>query len=199
MRKILISLVILVVLAGAWFFVGQQIAPLVDRVWTIQSTSVPIHSIAYEGTGNGGLLHVGEHELGLTPANPQTELPHLGSTKDDQFALAMSGKVFTFGPLNHTEDDRELTCDVESGDTAFLITRHSVIVRVNRTWFTNHNLPMWRRGLYYALVWKKPTGASLELVWKFEQFFFPGNGWGETVMTRDQATGLTDIEISEPH
>jgi hypothetical protein len=35
----------------------------------------------------------------------------------------------------------------------------------------------WRRHSYYRLVWKKSSGAMLELVWRDEQGFYSGQGW----------------------
>ena len=66
-RKVLITLGIavltVVVLLTVWVFFGRQISVLVDRLGTIEIASVPIHSVAYEGSGTGGWLTVNDVHL----------------------------------------------------------------------------------------------------------------------------------------
>jgi hypothetical protein len=33
-------------------------------------------------------------------------------------------------------------------------------------------------------------------LWRYEQYFYPGSGWTEALMTRQGATGLIRVEIS---
>ena len=67
---------------------------------------------------------------------------------------------------------------------------------------TGHS-PSWKRHLYYKLRWKKTTGATLDMIWRYEQFFYgqqliPGNGgWGSGFMTREGSTGLIQVTIKE--
>ena len=60
MRRILVVLVILAVgiggLAALWIFLGRDISSLIDRYWTVETQSKQIQSIAYEGSGTGGML-----------------------------------------------------------------------------------------------------------------------------------------------
>jgi hypothetical protein len=66
---------------------------------------------------------------------------------------------------------------------------------------TGHS-PSWKRHLYYKLRWKKTTGSTLDMIWRYEQFFYgqqliPGNGWGNGFMTREGSTGLIQVAIKE--
>src|SRR5207253_8841770 len=94
-RKVLITLGIvaltLVVLLTVWVFFGRQISVLVDRVGKIEIASVPIHSVAYEGSGTGGWLTVNDVHLSLDDANPKFVLS-IGSTRDNQCAVASGGQ-----------------------------------------------------------------------------------------------------------
>ena len=103
MRRILVLLVIIAVaaavLAALWIFRGRQISSFIDRYWTVEIQSAPIQSIAYEGSGTGGILICDSASFSLADVTPGLSLS-LGSTKDNQLALASSGKVFPFGPLN---------------------------------------------------------------------------------------------------
>src|SRR5436190_4468452 len=103
MRRILVLLVIVAVgaaaLAALWIFRGRQISSFIDRYWTVKIRSAPIQSIAYEGSGTGGILICDSASFSLNDVTPGLSLS-LGSTKDNQLALASSGKVFPSGRLN---------------------------------------------------------------------------------------------------
>jgi hypothetical protein len=204
MRRVLVLFVILAVLAASsaalWIFCGRQISSFLDRYWTVETDWTPIHSIAYEGSGTGGILFVNDLSLSLNELSSSESLS-VGSTKDNQLAVAGGGKVFGFGPLKSTAQDtgERLTTVPLAGDQAFLVTRHSAI-----SWPTPFDLnfmtgqsPSWKRHVYYQVRWKKSSGAHMELLWRYEQFFYPRNGWGNGFMTRQGSTGLMRVEIKE--
>lgn len=197
MRKILITLAVLIAAVIAfmatWIFYGRQISLFLDRFGTIEMSSARINSIAYQGNGTGGSLHVNDLELSLNDRNGPA--PSIGTTKDDQLALADRGKVFAFGPAR-TEAENLATVPL-AGDDASLEIRRSILnwptpFEVN---FMTGNSPSWKRHLYYRVRWKKSSGANLEMLWRYEQFFYPGNGWASGFMTRQGSTGLIQVEI----
>src|SRR6476646_5938280 len=195
MLKILITLAVLIMVAflATWIFYGRQISLFLDRFGTIEMTSSRINSIAYQGNGTGGSLHVNDLELSLNDRNGPA--PSIGTTKSDQLALADRGKVFAFGPVRTEEENLATVPPAE--DDASIEIRRSVLnwptpFEVN--FMTGHS-PSWKRYLYYRVRWKKPSGANLEMLWRYEQFFYPGNGWGNGFMTREGFTGLLRIEI----
>lgn len=199
MRKILITLAVLVavviVFLATWIFYGHQIALLLDRFGTIEMTSGRINSIAYQGDGTGGIFHVNDLELSLNDRNGPA--PSIGTTKNDQLALADRGKVFAFGPVR-TEAENLATVP-PAGDDASIEIRRSILnwptpFEVN--FMTGHS-PSWKRHLYYRVRWKKSSGANLEMLWRYEQFFYPGNGWTSGFMTREGSTGLLRVDIKE--
>lgn len=169
-----------------------------DRFATIETTSARINSIAYEGSGTDGVLRVNGLALSLDPANGLT--PNFGTTKDDQLALAAGGKVFAFGPLGSTTDnaDDHLTATVQADDDASLTIRRSALnwpTPFGFNFMTGHS-PSWNRHIYYRLLWSKPSGAKLEMLWRYEQYFYPGLGWGSGFMTREGSTGLIGVDIT---
>ena len=208
-RKVLLTLGILLIcgvaiLAG-WIFGGRQISMFIDRFGTIEIASVPIHSVAYEGSGTGGWLTVNDVHLGLDDKNPNIALS-IGSTKDNQFALAGGGKVFALGPLKSTTENGGdyLAVVPQAADEAFLVTRRSAL-----SWptpfdfnFMSGHSPSWKRHMYYELRWKKPSGATLDVIWRYEQPFYgqqlvPGDGWGSGFSVHEGSTGLIRIDIKE--
>ena len=199
MRKILITLAVLIavviVFLATWIFYGHQISLFLDRFGTIEMTSARINSIAYQGNGTGGIFHVNDLELSLNDRNGPA--PSIGTTKNDQLALADRGKVFAFGPVR-TEAENLATVP-PAGDDASIEIRRSILnwptpFEVN--FMTGHS-PSWKRHLYYRVRWKKSSGASLEMLWRYEQFFYPGNGWTSGFMTRKGSTGLIRVDIKE--
>ncbi len=204
MRRMLLLLAPLAVgaaaLAALWILKGREISSFVDRYWTVETRSGSIQSIAYEGSGTGGILIANDLSLSLNEVGPGLALS-VGSTKDNQLALATSGRVFPFGPLTSTSEntDERLATVPPPGDQAFLAIRHSVL-----SWPTPFDLnfmtgqsPSWKRHIYYEIRWKKSSGANLEMLWRYEQFFYPGNGWASGFMTRHGSTGLIRIEMKE--
>jgi len=209
MRKLLIIVGILVfigALFAAWIFGGRQLSMFIDRFETIEMASVPIHSVSYEGSGTGGWLTVNDVHLGLNNIiNPKIALS-IGSTKDNQFGLASGGKVFALGPLTHTGENGGdyLAVVPQPGDEAFLVTRHSALswpTPFDFNFMTEHS-PSWKRHMYYELRWKKPSGATLDVIWRYEQPFYgqqvvPGDGWGSGFSVHEGSTGLIRVEIKE--
>ncbi len=203
MRKILITLGILiafvVAILATWIFSGRQISLFLDRFGTIEITSVRINSLAYEGSGTGGILRVNDLGLSLNDTNGPT--PSIGTTKNDQLGLANGGKVFAFGPARSEAEN--LVVVPPAGDDAFIAIRRSILswptpFEVN--FMTGHS-PSWKRHLYYELRWTKTTGAALDMIWRYEQFFYgqqliPGNGWASGFMTHEGSTGLIQLDIS---
>jgi hypothetical protein len=197
MRKIVITLAVLIAVVIAflatWIFYGHQISLLLDRFGTIEMTSARINSIAYQGNGTGGILHVNDLELSLNDRNGPA--PSIGTTKNDQLAVADRGKVFAFGPVR-TEAEN-LASVPPAGDDASIEIRRSILnwptpFEVN--FMTGHS-PSWKRHLYDRVRWKKPSGATLEMLWRYEQYFYPGNGWASGFMTRQGSTGLIQLDI----
>ena len=204
MRRIFVLLVLVALAAAAlgalWIFRGREISSFIDHYWTIETQSAPIQSIAYEGSGTGGVLICDGVSFSLNDARPGLSLS-FGSTKDNQLALASSGKVFPFGPLKSASEDtaERLTTAPPAGDQALIVTRHSVL-----SWPTPFEInlmtgqsPAWKRHIYQQIRWKKSSGANLEMLWRYEQFFYPGNGWTSGLMTREGSTGVIRVEIKE--
>jgi hypothetical protein len=207
MRKLFLTLGILVIcgvaILAAWTFGGRQVSLFIDRFGTIGIASVPIHSVAYEGSGTGGWLTVNDVHLSLDDINPKIALS-IGSTKDNQFAVASGGKVFALGPLTSTgkNGDDHLAVRSQTGDEAFLMTRRSALSWPTPFVFnfmTGHS-PSWKRHKYYELVWKKQSGATLDMLWRYEQPFYgqqlvQGDGWGSGFDVHEGPTGLIRVEI----
>lgn len=196
MRKVLLLVLIVIALAGVWLWRGRELSMLIDRFKTIETSTQPIKSISYEGTGTGGVLRAGDVALSLNETQLGSSLPNVGTTKDGQLALSFGGKVFSFGPASSDPD--HLVANAPSDDIATLSIQQSAVSWPN---FFDFNFmtgksPTWKRHLYQKLTWTKPSGAKLEMLWRYEQYFYGDQGWLGGAMTREGTTGLIRIEIS---
>jgi hypothetical protein len=202
MRKILITLAILIAfiiaILATWMFGGRQISLFLDRFGTIETVSNRVRSLVYEGNGTGGILHINDLELSLNDRNGPA--PSIGTTKDDQLGLANGGKVFAFGPGR--SEAEKLAVVPSADDDAFIEIRRSVLswpTPFEFNFMTGHS-PSWKRHMYYELRWKKPSGAILDMLWRYEQPFYgqqlvPGDGWGSGFGVHEGSTGLVRVEI----
>ena len=197
MRKVLVGLLIVAVLATIWLWRGRDLVTFADEFKTIQTSSRPIEVISYEGNGTGGTLHVADIDLTLDESPLSGPKPNVGTTKDGQLALSFHEKVFPFGAALSQTD--KLAANVPSGDTARISIKHSALAWPNffEVNFMTGNSPKWKRYTYRKLTWDKPTGAKLEMLWRYEQYFYRNDGWVEALMTRPGATGLIRVEISD--
>jgi hypothetical protein len=198
MRKILITLGIVIAFVVAvlatWIFQGRQVSLFLDRFGTIETASKRVNSLVYNGRGTGGTLRVNDLDLSLNDRNDPA--PSIGTTKNDQLGLAERGKVFAFGPARSEAEN--LVTAPPAGDDAFIEIRRSILswptpFEVN---FMTGQSPSWKRHLYYRLLWKKPSGAKLEMLWRYEQYFYPLDGWASGFMTHEGSTGLIQLDIS---
>ncbi len=197
MRKVLTILLIVILLAALWLWRGRDLTLLVDRSHWIETSSRPVQTIAYEGSGTGGLLHANGLALSLNEVKLGGAQPNVGTTKDGQLALSFRGKVFPFGPALSADD--QLSANVDSGDTATISIKHSALAWPN---FFDFNFmtgksPTWKRHTYQRINWQKANGAKLEMLWRYEQYFYSDDGWTDALMTRPGATGLIRVEISD--
>lgn len=195
MRKLLIALFIVLILAALWLWRGRDLSTLADRFRRIETSSRPISAIIYDGSGTGGILHVDDVDLSLNEVGLGGATPSMGTTKDGQLALSFAGKVFPFGPV---QGDK-LAAKLSDGDAAKISIEHSVVAWPNffEINFMSGNSPKWKRHIYQRLIWKKANGARLEMLWRYEQFYYAGNGWTDALMTRPGSTGLIRIETRD--
>src|SRR5262245_56814326 len=198
MRKILITAAILIAfiiaILASYIFEGRQISLLLDRFGTIEMTSARINSISYNGTGTGGTLRVNDLELSLNDRNDPA--PSIGTTKNDQLGLANAGKVFAFSPVR--SEAEPLAVATPASDEAFVEIRRSILswpTPFDFNFMTGHS-PSWKRHVYYPFLWKKSSDAKLEMVWLYQQYFYPDNGWASGFMTDKGSTGLIKLDIS---
>jgi hypothetical protein len=161
MRRILIVLLLIIVtMSILWIVAGRQISMFVDRFASEVTILEPTSYVAYQGTGDGGTLIIGEHHrLSLAPLNP-----HVGLTKDNQLAIAANGKVFALGPLQSSEND---TLEADALDNApsfrqkqsyLVFPTFGPVLHLNRPEYCEYVLTS-RSGQRLSMLWSVDPAA----------------------------------------
>ena len=195
MRAIIIkSLIVLVAVAIAWLFAARPFSLIVDRFYTAPLSSLPVSPLAYSLDN----LWIGDLSLSLSPDARPIEV-HVDCDSANRVFLSSGGRRFTLGSCTRRMPVRtgEFQFVPDPGDDVSLVVSRSVI-----SWPTPFELNFmtgaaasWKRNLYYRLRWKKPSGAELTMLWRFEQGFYHNDGWAAGTMTRAGSTGLLSLEI----
>jgi hypothetical protein len=119
---------------------------------------------------------------------------------NNKLILTTSGKSFNLGeivPPAAEQTGATFTVHPEPGDEASLTVRRSFLswpTPFDFNFMTGHS-PSWKRYRYHELIWKKQSSAQLKLLWRYEQYFYPSDGWTDSNMTREGNTGLIKAEI----
>jgi hypothetical protein len=188
MRRILIRSAILIVAFAAllllWIFAGRSFSLLLDRFGTAKMESRSVDHVVYDGNESGGVLEIAGFPLSTQGPDGRPFPLSLRTNTQQQLVLSLGGKFFELDP--------------KSGETVSLSIRRSLLswpTPFDFNFMTGHS-PSWKRNLYYVLDWRKASGHRLEMVWRYEQYFYPGDAWASGFMTREGATGLIRVKIS---
>jgi hypothetical protein len=196
-RSLIRSLVIALALGLAWVIAGRQLTLLLDRFITIGTASLPVSPLEYDG---GGFL-IGQ--LSMTFGSIENLRWDLGLHSDalNRVVLSSGGRSFTLGPRTNPVDPSgrpEIDFVPEPGDELTFTTARSALAWPTPFEFNimiPHS-PWWKRYVYYRLLWKKRSGARLEMLWRYEQRYYAANGWSEPEMMWNSQTGLLRVDIS---
>ena len=175
---------------------GRYVTLLVDQFRTAEMESHPIDSIGYDGNEVGGTFEIGGSFFNTIGVNGSAFPLTLRQNSLNQFVVTRGGKSCVLGPVsNRTGRLRILPA---AGDQISFVIERSVLnwptpFEVN--FMTGHS-SSWRRNLYYELRWQKASGEKLEMVWRYEQYFYPHDGWASGFMTHAGTTGLVRVKIS---
>ncbi len=196
MTRLLIVLALTLVIAVAWYVGARSLA-----LWTeaFDTQDVGAKDIAQIGW-NGTYLVVDSQILDTnTPDNSQ----RLQLSVDAQHRLVATagGKSIVLGAAQGTMPDAQETISafaVQPGDRLTLTRAHSRLIWPN--WFeTNYmtgNSPSWKRFFYFHLVLRKASGATLDLFWRFEQWYYRSDQrWLAPDMVGEDSCGLVRAAI----
>ncbi len=194
--KIAILIVTLAVLSLLWIFLARHVSLLIDRIATVKINSRSIDRLSYEGTESGGTLKIDGLPLS-TQGNHFKPFPlTFRADSQQRFVVVSDGKTFLLGPFSGDEGNFQIV--PQARDQVSLTVRRSVLswpTPFDMNFMTGHS-PSWKRHTYYQFLWQKPSRQQLKMIWRYEQYFYPGDGWTSAMMTREGSTGLIRAEIS---
>jgi hypothetical protein len=188
----LISVVALVVV---WLAAGRHVALLLDGLVTGPAESLPVEPLAYDG---GGFVIGGKSMIFAETNNLRGDLT-LSIDPSGRVVLSAAHKAFVMGPQTEasTSGRPDFKFTPEPGDVVSFTVKKSLL-----GWPTPFELkilggssPWWRQYIYYRLAWKKPSGAQLEMLWRYERQYYSATGWTEPLMMWNSQTGLLRVNI----
>jgi hypothetical protein len=205
MRRIIFRTLLIVAalaLVGlGWILGGRHLALFIDRFGTVKVQRTPVTQLGYDGNERGGLLRLGSGFLGTTGLDHQPFPLRIAPNENNKVALTTSGRSFVLGELSSSppqDSGPAFTIQPDKEDEVSLTVQRSFLswpTPFDFNFMTGH-APSWKRHCYYQLIWKKRSGAKLEMLWRYEQYFYAADGWTEGNMTHDGTTGLIKVEIT---
>ncbi len=199
MRPLLLRMVIGIACLGAllvaWVAGARSLSMWLDRLHTVEIAAQPIMRLGVEDA-NRGMLQV--NDLPMSAAKPDYS-PYPMEMKvnlERQFVVETANQAIALGRVDASlGGSRGLAIKPAPGDKARLQIDRSMLswptpLAIN--FMTGHS-PSWKRHLYYRLVWEKPDGGRLEMVWRYEQYYY--GDWASGFMTRAGTTGLIRVDI----
>src|SRR5450432_2571480 len=127
------------------------------------------------------------NELPMNTAMPNYS-PYPMTMKVDparEFVVQSGGDAIVLGRVEDSPGEgRGTAVKPEPGDQARFRIERSMLswptpLEIN---FMSGHSPSWKRHLYYRLIWEKPAGGRLEMVWRYEQYYY--DHWASGSMTR---------------
>ncbi|HXU99787.1 MAG TPA: hypothetical protein VG166_04755 [Caulobacteraceae bacterium] len=216
-RRLLWTLAAIGALLVIWRATARDLSMAIDPLWRVPIVTLKASPIGWDGrhlqvgaeransagvwaNWRGPRAGIGAYPLWLEDSGPQYA-PVVSATGGDRLVLTYHGRSFVLGRRAGTMEGGDGPIPAyaaEPGDHATLAIQSSLIDwPVTELNFMTGASPTWRRHLYYHLVWTKSSGARLDLLWRFEQGYYPQDGW-TAPGDRDHVTGLIQVEIRPP-
>ena len=201
MRLILIrSVIIALSLTIIWLLAGRQLSLLLDRIVSVRIASLTVAPLKYDG---GGFL-IGELLMTFGSIDNRRFDLQLHSDSSNRVILSTGGLSFTLGPRTNPIDSSgrpEIEFVPDQGDELSFTARRSFLgwptpFEFN---FMRPHSPWWKRYVYYRFIWKKRSGAKLEMLWRCEQQYYANSGWTKPNMMWNSQTGLLRVDIGRKH
>jgi hypothetical protein len=190
-------LVAIVVLMVAWLWAGRPLSLFVDRLMPFPVRSLPVSPLSYHGSG----WLVGEQDLTFALLNNLMSNLELTTDSANQVILSCGRDAFVLGPRTtpvNLNGPVRIDFVPGSGDQLRLAAHESLLGWPNPfeiSWLGG-SVARWKKYVYYQLVWNKPSGARLEMRWRYERNYYQRTGWTEPLMMWNSQTGLVSVDIA---
>ena len=180
----------------AWLYAGRVLTLAVDRVIPFPVRSLAVSPLSYHGSE----FVVGGKGLTITMLNHENADLKVATDMQNHAVLSMGRNAFVLGPLTNPVNPKgPLIVDfvADAGDQVRLTAHESLLAWPNPfeiNWLGG-SVARWKKYVYYRLVWTKPSGARLEMRWRYERDYYKRTGWTAPLMMYNWRTGLIAMEI----
>ncbi len=201
LRIILLVLVAAVAAFVLWYVAARPLALATESVSAEVLATPHIDKIGWNGT----YLRLNDRIRGLTGSNDVAIL-QLSVDSAHRLVATAGGRTIELGAQSPVPlpDDNE-TIPAFAPDPGDRITFTQTRGRIAwPSWFaTNYmtgNTPSWKRFVTDRLVWTKPSGATLTLLWRYEEYYYESEGhWMGADMVGPDSCGLVQADIAAAH
>jgi hypothetical protein len=187
-----LSILVLLALLVGWIAGARSFALVFDRMHTVSIDSIPVRQLGLEEIESGKLRI---NRLWMDLADP-ADRPFPVTFRVDhqhQVKVQSAGRSIVLGRIN--ERSNEIIPAAGEDRVRFETDRGlSWPTPFEINFMTGHS-PSWKRHLYYHLSWEKPDRSRLEMVWRYEQYYYDNDKWANGFMTRAGTTGLIRVDI----
>ncbi len=187
----------IVAIAVAWYVGARPVALLFDGIARRELSSASPGRIGWNGT----YLLIDGHVMGLTGPGDKQAM-RLAVDAQGRLVATANGKSIVLGARSGTLSDQSETIAAFAADAGDRITFvHTQGRLIWPNWFeTNYmtgQVPTWKRFHHYRLAWRKASGETLTLFWRYEDYYYPSDHrFVGADMTGPDNCGLVHVEIS---
>jgi len=184
-----LTILVLAALFVAWIAGARSLSLLLDHIHTVPIDSIPVRGLGLENIDSGSLrINNLPMDLAGTDDRPFPVEMKIDATR--QFVVKMGNRTITLGRVDDSLVLRPTPNDRVRFQTDRGLISWPTPFEIN---FMSGNSPSWKRHLYYRLKWEESDHSRLEMVWRYEQFFY--DRWANGFMTRAGSTGLIRVDI----
>jgi hypothetical protein len=193
--KSLIAGALIAVAISGWIISARPLSILFDRVHTVQVDSQPVTELGIDDA-SGGMIRINGVLMSIAMPNNRPFPMTMATDGQGSFGVTINGKSIALGSVSDSAEGGRVVRP-EPRDRATFTISHSFInwpTPFDFNFMTGHS-PSSKRHTYYRLLWHKSDGAELAMLWRYEQYFYGGDGWASGFMTREGTTGLLRAKI----
>ncbi len=193
--RTLVAVVVIVLAIIAWIIGARPLSMLVDRFHTVAVDSQSIIELGIDDV-SGGMIRINGSLMSIAMPNNRPFPMSMAIDGRGSFRVTINGKSIALGPVGDSAEGRSVVRP-EPGDRAIFTISRSFIswpTPLDFNFMTGHS-PSSKRHTYYRLLWHKPDGVELEMLWRYEQYRYGSDGWASGFMTRADRTGLLRAKI----
>jgi hypothetical protein len=172
-----------------WILGARSLSLLLDQIYTVPIDSIPVRGLGLEEI-DSGRLRINNLPMDLAGTDDRPFPAELKIDSGRQFVVKAAKRAITLGRVDESFLLRPAPNDRVRFQTDRGLSSWPTPFEIN---FMSGNSPSWKRHLYYRLLWEKPDRSRLEMVWRYEQYFY--DRWANGFMTRAGSTGLIRVDI----